>query len=640
MLSAGLCARRTLPFVRTTPPSNFSTRRLGRWPFRRPGQLPPPLRSPGAGARSLAAYSIAVAFGAGFGFIAYENYQPFRHTVLAVVRCSRVAEAAVLGAIDYKRTFAKAYASDEERLEAYSQCHLRSANRVLRALLANGGVFIKLGQHMASLWVSSNSSFGIRSQFQRSVVLPLEWTSTMRPLQDKCEPTPYEDVDSLFMSDMGRPLSEIFDYFNPDPIGVASLAQVHIAHHRESGKTVAVKLQHPHLLEFSEIDMEMVELTLGWIKRWFPEFEFTWLGEEMRENLPKELDFTNEAKNAEKASNNFKNRKTSLYIPEVISADKRVLIMEFIEGSRVDDLEYLAAHNIDRNKVSLELSRIFSQMVYLDGWFHADPHPGNLLIRPRPTASRSPYNFEIVLLDHGLYFDLDRSLRINYSKLWLALIAPATPENNIDRRKYAELVGNVGPDQYPIFEAALTGRATMKDAPEDPRQDSENQSSFRRASNMLDQLPQTDQEVEALRNAVMTKEGLLLSVFDILRKVPRRVLMVFKLNDLTRSLDHALSTTHSKVRVFIVVAKYCTTAVWEDERRTIFDRMRGSGLLSARSLTEYFGAWWRYERLYCRLAVLEWYMDIQAQARKFTAWLRGLYCTGFEGAHKAAAGLT
>ena len=91
----------------------------------------------------------------------------------------------------------------------------------------------------------------------------------------------------------------------------------------------------------------------------------------MRENLPKELDFTNEARNAEKASNNFKNRWTSLYIPEVISADKRVLIMEFIEGARVDDLEYLAAHNIDRNKVSLELSRIFSQMVYLDGWFHA-----------------------------------------------------------------------------------------------------------------------------------------------------------------------------------------------------------------------------------------------------------------------------
>lgn len=74
----------------------------------------------------------------------------------------------------------------------------------------------------------------------------------------------------------------------------------------------------------------------------------------------------------------------------------------------------------------------------------------------------------------------------------------------------------------------------MNDAPEESRRDNENKSSFRRASNMLEQLPQTDQEVEALRNAVMTKEGLLLSVFDILRNMPRRVLMVFKLNDLTR----------------------------------------------------------------------------------------------------------
>lgn len=78
------------------------------------------------------------------------------------------------------------------------------------------------------------------------------------------------------------------------------------------------------------------------------------------------------------------------------------------------------------------------------------------------------------------------------------------------------------------------GRASMGDTPDDPRPEKESKSTFKRASSMLDQLPQTEQEVEALRNAVMTKEGLLISVFDILRNVPRRVLMVFKLNDLTR----------------------------------------------------------------------------------------------------------
>lgn len=71
---------------------------------------------------------------------------------------------------------------------------------------------------------------------------------------------------------------------------------------------------------------------------------------------------------------------------------------------------------------------------------------GNLLIRPAPSISKSPYNFEIVLLDHGLYFDLDTQLRINYSRLWLSLIAPSSESTNADRRRYAELVGNIGSD--------------------------------------------------------------------------------------------------------------------------------------------------------------------------------------------------
>jgi aarF domain-containing kinase len=91
----------------------------------------------------------------------------------------------------------------------------------------------------------------------------------------------------------------------------------------------------------------------------------------MRENLPKEMDFVHEASNAARATKDFENICTSLYIPRVITATKRVLIMEYIQGGRVDDLAYLAEQNIDRNKVALELSRIFNQMVFVNGWFHA-----------------------------------------------------------------------------------------------------------------------------------------------------------------------------------------------------------------------------------------------------------------------------
>lgn len=109
----------------------------------------------------------SLAFLSGASIIAYDQYQPFRHSIHAIVRCSRVAGAVILGAVDYKRTFAVTYDSEQEKEDAYSQCHSRSAHRVLKSLLANGGmpcypavdhtsnvllgIFIKLGQTMASL---------------------------------------------------------------------------------------------------------------------------------------------------------------------------------------------------------------------------------------------------------------------------------------------------------------------------------------------------------------------------------------------------------------------------------------------------------------------------------------------------------
>ncbi|KAF7981834.1 hypothetical protein HWV62_31359 [Athelia sp. TMB] len=570
-----------------------------------------------------ALWCAGAAGGSVLGWALWKNNQPFRHSVLAVARCSRVGVAAVLGAVDYKYTFAKTYESEDLEQKAYSDCHTRSAERLLKALLANGGVFIKLGQHMASL-----------------VVLPVEWTKTMRPLQDKCEPTPYADIEGLFLSDMGVPISDLFEDFNPEPIGVASLAQVHVGRHRGSGKEVAIKLQHPHLAEFCDIDMKMVEVTLGWIKYWFPEFEFRWLGEEMRENLPKEMDFAHEASNARHAEDDFQGIRTSMYIPEVITATKRVLIMEYIKGGRVDDLAYLAEHSIDRNKVALELSRIFNQMVFINGYFHADPHPGNLLIRPAPQFSRSPYNFEIVLLDHGLYFDLDAQLRVNYSKLWLSLIAANSPQVREDRRKYAQLVGNIGPDLYPVFEAAITGRAALEGTWEDdPPTEDRSPATFQRASGMIDMLPQSEEEMEAIRHAVMNREGLLLNVFDVLRRVPRRVLMVLKLNDLTRSLDHALATTHSSIRIFLITAKYCTFSVWQDDRQRVINRMKENNSVSFSDLTEYISCWWQFKKMYTSLVLAEVWMDLQARQKQTFAWFRGLITKGFEGAHKAAAGL-
>ncbi|KAJ7188203.1 ABC1 family-domain-containing protein [Mycena filopes] len=569
---------------------------------------------------------------------AWLAYKPVRYSVLAGLRCYRVVEAASLCVLDYKFSQLPKSASEGDRLRALSECHTRSAHRVLKALLANGGIFIKLGQHMASL-----------------LVLPREWTSTMRPLQDECEPTPYEDVAAMFRSDVGADLSELFDDFDPVPIGVASLAQVHVGLDRKTGRRVAIKIQHPHLAEFCDIDMAVVESSLRWIRYWLPDFEFFWLYDEMKTNLPigiylfvnaccdaqprPEMNFIKEAENANKTREDFRvrNLSTTLYIPEVISATKRVLVMEYIEGGRVDDLAYLAKAGINRNQVALEIAAIFNQMVLLNGWFHADPHPGNLLIRSAPPASKSPHNFEIVLLDHGQYFDIDPELRTNYSKLWLSLIAPASPSTRADRRKYAELVGNIGPDLYPVFEAALTGRAALEGSWDGP----ERSEPFRRGSGLMDMTPQSEEEKEAIRDAVMSQDGVLMSVLDVLRRVPRRILMILKLNDLTRSLDHALMTTHSNIRIFLVSAKYCTLAVWQDDQRRLIDEMHDRGFLSLGVLVRYLQCWWKYRKTYSQMVVLEHFLDLQAFGVKGRAWMRGLWATKrLHGAQDAAAGLT
>jgi hypothetical protein len=140
---------------------------------------------------------------------------------------------------------------------------LYSANRVLKALLLNGGIYIKLGQHVSSLYVVQARRSNELLNLLIRIIVPKEWSSTFRPLQDKCTPSEYNDLEVLFKSDLGESIDEVFETFHSEPIGVASLAQVHVAKYRKTGEEVAVKVQHPSLREFAEIDMRTVEVIVG-----------------------------------------------------------------------------------------------------------------------------------------------------------------------------------------------------------------------------------------------------------------------------------------------------------------------------------------------------------------------------------------
>ena len=319
-------------------------------------------------------------------------------------------------------------------------CHKRCAERTLKVLEQNGSIFIKLGQHLSSM----------------NYLLPEEWTTTFVPLQDHCPVSSYESVAAMVLKDTGLPLDQHFEHFSEIPIGAASLAQVHLATMKGTGRKVAVKVQHPALEEWVPLDLFLTRTTFSIVKFFFPEYDLEWLSNEMESSLPLELDFALEGRNAMRTKDYFaKMRGSPLVVPDVIWSSRRILVMQNVSGHRTDDLAYLDSNEIDRDEVSAALAHIFNEMIFGDTPLHCDPHGGNIAIRKN--SDRRKPNFDIILYDHGLYRDIPKQLRRDYAKLWLAVI----DSDEVSMRKRAYDVAGITDDQFPLFASAITGRDYM-----------------------------------------------------------------------------------------------------------------------------------------------------------------------------------
>ena len=252
----------------------------------------------------------------------------------------------------------------------------------------NGSIFIKLGQHLSSM----------------NYLLPLEWTTTFVPLQDHCPVSSYDSIENMFLQDTGAPIASHFETFEKEPIGAASLAQVHLATLKDGGERVAVKVQHPALEEWVPLDLALTRFTFSSLKRWFPEYDLEWLSNEMETSLPQELNFALEGELAMQTKKHFQTLHDSpLVVPDVKWSSPRILVMEYVSGHRPDDLDYLDAHNIDRDEVSAALARIFNEMIFGDTPLHCDPHGGNIAIRQN--TRRRKHNFDVILYGEILTFD-------------------------------------------------------------------------------------------------------------------------------------------------------------------------------------------------------------------------------------------
>ncbi|HEX3905257.1 MAG TPA: AarF/UbiB family protein [Polyangia bacterium] len=275
--------------------------------------------------------------------------------------------------------------------------HRKNARRIEAAIIKLRGLFIKVGQLIS---IMAN-------------VLPDAFREELQRLQDQVPPRPTRDIEARLREEFGgRAPTEVFAEFSPEPVASASIGQVHRAR-LPSGEAVAVKVQYPDIEEIVRIDLRALQRIFG-VLRWFmPDYGFDTIYREIREMVLAELDYRLEAAAIQKISANFAARQppsTQVRFPRVMEkfSTSRVLTTEWMEGSKVADLERLESLKVDRRAAARLCVEAYCQQIFIDGLYHADPHPGNLLVQTPATPGGLP---TIVFLDFGATATVSEAMR-------------------------------------------------------------------------------------------------------------------------------------------------------------------------------------------------------------------------------------
>ncbi|NCU02678.1 MAG: AarF/ABC1/UbiB kinase family protein [Chitinophagaceae bacterium] len=243
-----------------------------------------------------------------------------------------------------------------------------------------GPTFVKFGQIIAD----------------RPDLVSEQLRNELKKLQTSAKPFDNTQAWRIMEEELGDPVHEVFAQLDQRPIASASIAQVYRGVLR-SGETVAIKVQRPHIKQKISIDLVLMRVLAEQVVKSYPElasFNVIEFVEDFGEIMKKELDFTNEASNMMRFAEMFKHD-DYCYIPKVYShyTTQKILVMEFVEGIEPDAKEQLLAKGYDINQIAVNGTQIILKMILKHGFFHADPHAGNLLIRE---------NNQVVLLDHGM----------------------------------------------------------------------------------------------------------------------------------------------------------------------------------------------------------------------------------------------
>lgn len=272
---------------------------------------------------------------------------------------------------------------------------LTRAERIRMAIEELGPTYIKLGQVLST----------------RPDLLPNEFIKELSRLQDKVHPCPFSDIQKILQLELKKPLEEIFQHIDQTPLASASIGQVHKAW-LISGEPVAVKIQRPGIRKIIEIDLEIMFHLSMLMEKHVKEIAIhqpVAIVEEFSKILEKELDYTIEASNMERFARQFMNDPT-IHVPKVYMdlSTERVLTMEFIDGIKISEIEQIDAAGLDRSIITQHGANLFLKQVFDYGFFHADPHPGNIFVLPGNV---------ICLLDFGFVGSIDSATREDFVEL-------------------------------------------------------------------------------------------------------------------------------------------------------------------------------------------------------------------------------
>lgn len=291
---------------------------------------------------------------------------------------------------------------------------MRTIARRFHALAVSlGGLMIKVGQFMSS----------------RLDVLPPEITKELEGLQDEVPPVAFDAIRALAEAELGVPLAHAFEWLDPEPVAAASLGQAHRGRltnedARDAGfADVVVKVQRPGIEDIVAVDLAALRRVAGWLDRVRvvrSHVDLPALVEEFAQTSAQEIDYLHEARNAERFAENFADD-PRVGVPGIAweRTTRRVLTLSDVTAIKINDLDALRAAGIDPAAVATAFANVMFDQLFVDGYFHADPHPGNIFVTPTPGDPARP--FVLTFIDFGMMGEIPDRLRRGLQRVIIAV---------------------------------------------------------------------------------------------------------------------------------------------------------------------------------------------------------------------------